>query len=138
MPTPASESAEAFASPVPAYSVLAEASFGSSVSAPIALLAKLPETNSQPGLPERAFVVRQMPPPAAATHIRQLCLVQLGAIAMAVTRPAVTYAAWSPRKLSTAGYVALLGPISDQAPEEEPPAWRAFHAARAAVVCAHA
>src|SRR6187397_2628772 len=120
MPSPASESPDALASPVPAYSVLLVASFGSSASAPIAFVAKLPETNSQPGLPEIAFVVRQTPPPAAATHIRQLCFVQLGAITIAVTRPAVTYGAWSPRKLSTAGYVALLGPISSRAPEDEP------------------
>ena len=67
MPMPASESAETLGSPVPAYSVWPLASFGSTISDPMALVAKLPETNCQAGLPDRPSAVRQMPPPAAPT-----------------------------------------------------------------------
>src|SRR5450759_3261044 len=103
MPTPASESAEAFGSPVPAYSVFPEASLGSMSSEPIALVPKIPETNCQFD-PVRALSVRQTPPPAAATYSVHLLWVQVGEIAIAVTRPLATYCAPSKRNgLSTAG-----------------------------------
>src|SRR5882724_225027 len=69
IPKPASESPEEFGSPVPAYSTLLAASY---VSVPIAFVAKLPEMNVQAGLVERALVLRQIPPPAAAAQTRQL------------------------------------------------------------------
>src|SRR5437667_3507115 len=103
MPTPASESLEAFGSPVPAYSVFPEASFGSMSSEPIAFVPKLPEMNCQFD-PFSALSVRQTPPPAAATYSVHLPCVHVGEIAIAVTRPLVTYCAPSKRNgLSTAG-----------------------------------
>ena len=60
------------------------------MSVPIALVAKLPETNVQLGaLPESALFVRQTPPPAAPTQSVQLPFVQVGPIASAVMRPEV-------------------------------------------------
>ena len=89
MPRPASESPEAFASPVPACSVLLGASY---VKVPIAFVPKLSETKVQLApLPERALSVLQTPPPAAPTQTRQRRLLQLGSIASAVTRPEVKY-----------------------------------------------
>src|SRR6476661_2129555 len=86
-PMPASESADAFGSPVPAYRMLLVASY---VRAPIAFVAKLPETNVQfAPLPESALSVRQMPPPAAAAQARHPFVLQFGAIANAVIRPEV-------------------------------------------------
>src|SRR5450759_4587780 len=55
-------------------------------------------------------------------------------MAIAVTRPAVTYWAPSPKKFKTAGYVALLGPISCQVPVECAPALSDAHAFCAARV----
>jgi hypothetical protein len=54
------------------------------------LVEKLFETNVQLGpLPDNALSVRQTPPPAAATHIRQPLVLQFGEIASAVMRPEV-------------------------------------------------
>src|SRR5450759_1229636 len=55
-------------------------------------------------------------------------------MAIAVTRPAVTYWAPSPKKFKTAGYVALLGPINCQVPVECAPALSDAHAFCAASV----
>src|SRR6478672_5038685 len=114
MPMPASLSTELFSSPVPAYSVFVEATY---VSVPMAFVAKSPETNVQFGDPERAFVVRQIPPPAAPIHTRQLDCEHAGSTAIAVMRPDVTYCA--PEKVSRLGICAWLGPTSDHEP---PPA----------------
>ena len=57
---------------------------------PIAFVAKPPEMNVHFGVDASALSVRQTPPPAAATHTRQLPFVQVGAIARAVTRPEAT------------------------------------------------
>src|SRR5436190_619138 len=95
MPTPASESPEAFGSPVPAYSVLPEGSFGSISNEPIAFVPKLPEMYCQFD-PLSALSVRQTPPPAAATYSKHLPSEQVGEIAIAVTRPLATY--WAPSK----------------------------------------
>jgi hypothetical protein len=65
------------------------ASVGSTISVPMAFEAKLPEMKSHLGSPSSALSVRQMPPPAAATQSRHDLSVQLGAIAIAVTRPEV-------------------------------------------------
>src|SRR3954447_6836650 len=137
MPTPASESFDAFGSPVPAYSVLPDGSRLSISNDPIALVAKLPETNCQFRFPASASLVFQMPPPAAPTNSGHAPGLQLGPIAIAVTRPLVTYCAPSNRNgLSTAGYVALLGPISCHAPFEWPLAFIAAHPFCAASVAA--
>src|SRR5260370_33636987 len=64
MPRPASESPEAFASPVPAYRALFAASY---VNVPIAFVPKLSETKVHLSpLPERALSVLQTPRPATA------------------------------------------------------------------------
>src|SRR5262245_39463769 len=97
MPTPASESADAFGSPVPAYNVSPEGSLGSISSDPIAFVSKLPETYVQPE-PLSALSVRHTPPPAAATYSVHLACLQLGETAIAVTRPLATYCAPSNRK----------------------------------------
>src|SRR6185436_16733575 len=134
MPTPASESFDAFGSPVPAYSVLPDGSPGSMSSDPMALVSSIPEVNCQFDAVS-ALSVRQTPPPAAATYNTHRLAVQVGAIAIAVTRPAATY--WAPSNrngLRTAGYVALLGPISCHAPDECAAASSVFHPARAASV----
>src|SRR5207253_10748623 len=113
--------AEALGSPVPAKSVLPDASVGSTLSEPIAFVAKLPDTNCQLGpLLERALVVSHMPPPAAATRSRQLPVLQLGSIASAVMRPEVVYS--SPLNVKISGKFAVLGPISDQVPTGACPA----------------
>ncbi len=64
---PASESPEAFGSPVPAYTVLPLVSVGSTSSAPIAFVANEPDTNFQCTAPAGsvAFFAVQTPPPAA-------------------------------------------------------------------------
>src|SRR5256885_12145040 len=88
-------------------------------SEPIALVPKLVDTNCQFGLPASASFAFHTPPPAAATNSEHAPGLQLDPIAIAVTRPLVTYCAPSNRNgLSTAGYVALLGPISCQPPLE--------------------
>src|SRR3954447_1848282 len=88
-PTPASESEEPFASPVPAYSVLPLGSVGSTYREPIELLVRPVSTGSQATCPAKASAVRQIPPPAAATHSRQpwAGCPQCGSTAIAVTRP---------------------------------------------------
>src|SRR5437763_3565815 len=104
MPTPASESPDAFGSPVPAYSVLPDESLRSISSDPIALVPKLVERNCQFGLPASASGAFQTPPPAAATYSGHAPGLQLGPMAIAVTRPLVTYCAPSKRNgLRTAG-----------------------------------
>src|ERR1043166_8770395 len=90
---------------------------------PMALVAKLLDTNSHCGDPARPSLARQIPPPAAPTYMGQAPRVQLGPIAIAVTRPAVTYCAPAPRTFRTPGCVALLGPISCQVPGECAPAF---------------
>ena len=70
-PTPAAESPDAFASPVPTYSVLPLASFGSSVIELPDWMPNSPDRNSQFGWPLNAFFVRHTPPPAANTQRRQ-------------------------------------------------------------------
>ena len=83
MPTPASESADAFCSPVPAYSVCDAAS---SVSIPIAFVPNEPETYVQDGFDASASSVRQTPRRQPAQR-RQLPAVHAGSIASALTRP---------------------------------------------------
>src|SRR3954469_14213258 len=81
----------ALASPVPAYSVLPLASFGSTISEPNAFVGRPSSIGVQRTLTAFASSVRQRPPPAAASHSRQPWpgLPQLGSIASAVTRPEV-------------------------------------------------
>src|ERR1700751_694266 len=105
MPNPASESEEAFASPVPAYRILLPASY---VSVPIALVANELEMNVQAGVSASALSVRHTPPPAAATQSRQPSELQAGSTASAVIRPEVVYAV--PAKVRTSGKLASLGP----------------------------
>ena len=110
MPTPDSESPDAFASPVPAYSVLPLESFGSRSMVPMAFDRKPLETKTQYGSGESGLSVRQMPPPAAATHRRHCEFeVQTGVMANAVMRPAMWNCA--PLKLRMPGWVACVGPI---------------------------
>src|SRR4051794_18485994 len=92
-PRPASESPEPFGSPEPAYSVLPDASFGSTTSEPNAFVGRSSRGASQAGCAASALFVRQIPPPPAATHSRHGAppgadaLPQLGSMASAVTRP---------------------------------------------------
>src|SRR4051794_1126540 len=81
----------AFASPVPAYSVLPDGSVGSTISAPNAFVGSPLSIAVQATWPAFASSVRHRPPPAAATHRRQPFpgAPQLGSIASAVTRPEV-------------------------------------------------
>src|SRR5436190_21738619 len=112
MPTPDSESPDALGSPVPAYSVLPDGSLGSRSIVPIALLLKPFEVKTQYGSGENGLSVRQMPPPAAATHSRQFELdEQVGVLIIDVTRPAMWY--WAPEKLRMPGWVRCVGPITD-------------------------
>src|SRR5689334_14021475 len=97
MPTPASESFDAFGSPVPAYTVLPVESLRSTSSEPMALVPKLPEMNSQTGLPASPSFALHTPPPAAATYSGHAPGLQLGPMAIAVTRPLATYCAPSKR-----------------------------------------
>src|SRR5438046_10629166 len=113
MPKPASESPDAFGSPVPAYSVPVAAS---KVNVPIEFVAKLPERNVQFGEFPSALLVRQTPPPAAATQSMQSPFVQVGAMASAVMRPEVMYEA--PLKVKISGKFATLGPMRFHAPAE--------------------
>src|SRR3954469_17419648 len=69
-PRPASESPEPLGSPEPAYSVLPEASLGSTISEPKEFVGRSSGGAIQAGVPASALFVRQMPPPAAATHSR--------------------------------------------------------------------
>ena len=108
MPTPASESPDALGSPVPAYSVLPVASFGSRSSDPIALLLNPFDVKTQYGSGDSGLSVRQMPPPAAAIHNRHRLVVHVGEIATAVMRPDVRYCA--PEKVRRPGIVAWIGP----------------------------
>src|ERR1041384_8685959 len=91
---------------------------------PMALVAKLFDTTSHCGAPASPSLARQIPPPAAPTYTGQAPRAQLGPIAIAVTRPAVTYCAPAPRTFRTPGCVALLGPTSCQVPGECAPAFR--------------
>ncbi len=70
------------------------ASVGSTRSEPNELVGRPAETDSQSGWAARALPVRQMPPPAAATHTRQVAGTgaHVGSIASAVTRPDVVVA----------------------------------------------
>src|SRR5690349_4443699 len=102
MPTPASESADAFCSPVPAYSVCDAASY---VSAPIALVANPPDRYCQWGVVARPSFARQTPPPAAPTHMRHCAIVHDESIAMAVTRPLTVASAFV--RLRSAGTVEV-------------------------------
>src|SRR5919202_617764 len=102
MPTPDSESPEAFGSPVPAYSVFPVGSFGSRSIVPIAFDRNDFDVNTQYGSGENGLSVRQMPPPAAATHRRQSeFVVHVGVWIIAVTRPAMWKSA--PLKLRMPG-----------------------------------
>src|SRR4051812_20274642 len=113
MPTPDSESPEAFGSPVPAYSVPVLPSY---VRVPIALMPNEPDTFVHAGVVAIALSVRQMPPPAAASHMRQTDRLHLLLMASAVTRPETCIgAAWKSKKFSTFGCVAVVGPTSCQA-----------------------
>ena len=71
IPTPAAESLEALASPVPTYSVSPVGSLGSSVIELPEFIPKSPDRNCQLGWPLSAFFVRHTPPPAANIHTRQ-------------------------------------------------------------------
>src|SRR5262245_44981309 len=92
-PRPASESPEPFGSPDPAYSVLPDASFGSTISEPNAFVGSVSGGAIHVGCVASALFVRQMPPPAAATQSRQGApagadaFPQFGSMASAVTRP---------------------------------------------------
>src|SRR6266404_2386528 len=115
MPNPASESAEAFPSPVPTKRIPLADPSSKNVNEPIALLMTFSEVRKvQLGLAARAFVVLQTPPPAAPIQTRQkaplhaLCVSK----ARAVIRPDVVAA--EPVKDRTFGNSAVLGPISDQ------------------------
>src|ERR1700739_1872362 len=100
----------------------------------MALVAKLPETNSQFGLPARPSLARQMPPPAAPTYTGQAPGLQVAPMPMAVTRPDTTNWVPSPSTFRTPGWVALLGPISCHAPGECGAALRAAQPFCAAIV----
>src|SRR5690242_2467604 len=77
----------------------------------MALVAKLPEINVQLGpLVDSALSVRQIPPPAAATHRRQFVVLQLGAMASAVMRPEAKYC--DPLYVRIEGTFVVVGPIS--------------------------
>src|SRR5215469_6493923 len=113
MPTPASESPDAFGSPVPAQRVCELASY---VSVPIAFVPKSPERNfhGEPG--SRALSFRQTPPPAAAIQSLHDERSQ-GPSAIAVTRPDTGKSLdWKSKKFSTEGCVDVVGPISFQPP----------------------
>src|SRR6267143_1311465 len=86
-PTPASESAEPFGSPVPTYNVLPLESLGSIAIDPIALEVNPSEEEGQVGEAASPLLLSQMPPPAAPTQTRQLVALQSGATARAETRP---------------------------------------------------
>src|SRR5918992_3589624 len=73
MPTPASQpDAQPLSSPVPAHSVLARRSFGSSSSEPMLLCSNSIDRYFQFGWRASALFVRHTPPPAFAIHSRQL------------------------------------------------------------------
>src|SRR5262245_10529558 len=90
-PTPAAESPDAFASPVPAYRVLPVASLGSISSELPDWMPKPADRNFQRGVSPRALSVRHTPPLAAKIHRRQLPGAQFGSMASAVVRPPATY-----------------------------------------------
>src|ERR1700682_874293 len=69
-PTPASESAELFGSPVPAYSVFPFGSLGSKMSAPIAFEVSPALDKCQTGFELMGLSALQIPPPAAPTKSR--------------------------------------------------------------------
>src|SRR5437867_12669435 len=69
-PRPASESPEPLGSPDPAYRVFPLASFGSTMSDPNAFVGRLAGGAIHDGAAASASLVRQIPPPAAATHSR--------------------------------------------------------------------
>src|SRR5437868_15274326 len=95
--------------------VLFVESFGSTRSDPIALVAKLPETNVQLAPdPARALSVRQTPPPAAPAQTRQVLFEQFAETASAVTRPESLYCC--PENVRMSGKIPLLGPIKCHAP----------------------
>src|SRR4029077_18448033 len=75
----------------------------------MAFVLKLLEINVQLGVVASALSVRQIPPPAAAAHTRQLVVLQSGAMASAVTRPEVIYSV--PVNVKIDGSTAVLGPI---------------------------
>src|SRR5436189_3477092 len=84
-PTPASESPAPFGSPVPTQIVFGL--LGSIAIEPIALDAGPFHASVHAGVAARASVVFQMPPPAAPPYSTQLPETQVGAIAIAATRP---------------------------------------------------
>src|SRR5947209_18598350 len=115
IPKPASESADAFRSPVPTQSCPLALPSSKYLSEPIALLMTFNEVRKvQVGLAASALVVLQTPPPAAAIHTRQkpalhpLCVSN----AKAVIRPEVVIC--EPVNERMFGIVAVVGPISDQ------------------------
>ena len=77
---------------MPTHAVSPDGSFGSTVIELTAWIPKDPETKSQLGCPFNAFLVVQIPPPAAAAHKRHWPGLQVGAIASTVVRPPATYA----------------------------------------------
>ena len=95
-PTPASESAEPFGSPVPAYRVLPEGSLESTAMEPIAFEVRPLDDGRQLGEAASPLSVAQIPPPAAPTHTRQTAALQFGSTAIDVTRPALTVPAPGP------------------------------------------
>src|SRR5581483_8214123 len=113
MPTPASESPEAFGSPVPAYSVCEAASY---VSVPIAFEPKPADTNVHFGFPASALSLRHTPPPAAPIHTRHdFTSHERGSTAIAVARPETWKSeAWLSKKFNTAGCTPVFGPASYQ------------------------
>ena len=85
-PTPASESLEPLGSPVPAYSVLADESFGSNAREPIAFDGMPLPDGFQLGR-ARASSATHTPPPAVPAKSLQLLPLQPGGNASEVTRP---------------------------------------------------
>src|SRR2546422_11721468 len=82
---------QVFASPVPTYSVLPVASFGSSVIEPMALIPNPPERYVHFTVFASASSVRQTPPPASATQSLQFLEMQVDPMAMALIRLAAAY-----------------------------------------------
>ena len=78
---------QAFGSPVPAHSVLADGSFGSSINSATLLCSKVCDWNSHPGSVASASRVIHTPPFALASQSRQSPATQLGSMAAAIERP---------------------------------------------------
>src|SRR5690349_14629562 len=115
IPIPASESADAFPSPVPTKRRPLAVPLSTNLSAPMALLITFNEVrNVHVGEAERAFVVLHTPPPAAPTQTRQNELLQALCVssAKAVIRPDTVIE--EPVNERMFGMVVVVGPSNDQ------------------------